>query len=947
MGVPTGASAVPLPPMPAPLAYDSRAPEWVGGGHYASHSGGGGRGRADDLSRDFKYAVLPLTQAMAFAAEAGGIGIETETVDPAILDFAVAEAEKRRIERSAQLREERRGGSGAGDRFGRRGEREREGDDHASPAAAATPTSGAGGSAGAGATEGEGDGEGEATKDAAPSPTADTSSSATADDAAAGKTESDSSVGAPATEAAAPAPPATELSYEERRAAAIAAAASAAPYDTPEAVDLLVEFLQRNRGYRGPARLTLAFVDYLERARGVRNPLLTVFAMVRVSAKYRVAPLLRAFLSQLPDPQGLVNVPLPTKDSYLIHRATWEADPAVVRVLASFGAVTNRLNAYGEHPVVVIRSRFEQQSEPRRPPYAPFLFQQSFTPTITQQHVDAVTAVLQETVFMGAGQREPDAVLLASLKDAEQADVKEWLDTILRPKPAAAAAATAAAAGTEDAAAAAVEGEEAITQRHVFVTGIPFEYPMADVKQWFGACGTITRMHAFTNKGSFTAVREGKAAKDGEDAASAAAAAAAEAAASAKHTGECVIEFADAVCVAKALVYDSYRLLTRTIHVTLDRATPAQRRAWAAAERARRVAAEDDSLTASERTQHAAEVAKPIAAAKEEAAERRRLAKERQERKAAKAAAKAAAKKEKKMAASATEAVAAAAASASASAPASAAAATASTAGSVVPEWVTKPSPSAAEQVTVHISNLPFEADFETDVLPLLRQSGPVREWYVPTRALRSHNAFDQRILAQMPAGTTRIHTSTAAVLFAEPDAVRRAVIQLDGTEVKGRPMRVVRHKADAAKMTAEENRRAEIDGVPLAAPSGAGAGGRRAKTQGGGAAGKKPRSGAVGGAGAGAGGAGAGAVGKSFLSSLAPTTKTHKNTAIDAALVATHADRADDASGRVSKRPRRPAAGARGGVGPDGDVEVQLAAPKSEVVEAGEVVGAEDEFYL
>lgn len=47
-----------------------------------------------------------------------------------------------------------------------------------------------------------------------------------------------------------------------------------------------------------------------------------------------------------------------------------------------------------------------------------------------------------------------------------------------------------------------------------------------------------------------------------------------------RHLGECVIEFADPVCVAKALTYDKYPLLTRTMHVTLTRPTAVQRKAW-------------------------------------------------------------------------------------------------------------------------------------------------------------------------------------------------------------------------------------------------------------------------------------------------------------------------------------------------------------------------------
>ena len=239
--------------------------------------------------------------------------------------------------------------------------------------------------------------------------------------------------------------------------------------------------------------------------------------------------------------------------------------------------------------------------------------------------------------------------------------------------------------------------------------------------------------------------------------------------------------------------------------------------------RAKRVADQDSTLTASERQQHAAATARPLGEIKAEAAERMQLAKER----AAKRAEKAARKKEAKRAAKAAQDEAASGASdakkdtavAAAAAAAAGANAGAAAAGDNAPEWVGALATSPV-QTHVFVLNFPFETDFAVAILPRLRAVADVVCYHVPTRALRPGSAFDQRILANLPPGTESVHRSQAVVQLATPLDVRAAVLALDGADAGGgREMRVVRARADATKLTADKNKAREHHG-------GAGAGG-------------------------------------------------------------------------------------------------------------------------
>jgi hypothetical protein len=866
-------------------------------------------GSREDHKRDFKAAMRRVLRDLERGARVGGVKIAAEPLPVAVVQYI-------RDENGARKWAARGGVGGGGGGGGSRATGQAQ-----APAAATAAAAVATAPADSAAVDAE------ASAPASAAPAADADFSAAAEPAAAE-------------------PAAAEPTAESRKATLLAALPADSPFRDDAHLEAALEFYRYSTlwRFRYEPALSLQLVTYLEEV-GQVNPAVVLFCLIRLSVRYRVAPLIKAYVARQPSPAQFVNVPLPTEDSWFIHRAVWEGDTAVVRVLAGFGAVTNRYNRYHEHPVQVFVSRFEQQSEAGRRPYMPFEFEPDFQPRVTQRDVDAMRAVLQETLFVGAGPRAPDAVLVESLRlterERERGVAGSWLDAVLKESAVAAekmrerregrragAADTGGAAG----AAAAAEDEDkedegaAVSQRHVFVYGIPFEYPMADVKTWFGACGEVTNMHAFVNKGSFTAVKRSK--TEEEDETAAAATAASSSSSGPQHLGECVIEFADAVCVAKALTYDKYPLLTRTIHVTLHRATPGQRRTWTAEARAKRVADQDASLTASERQQHAAATARPIAEIKTEAAERRRQAKERAEQRAGKAAEK---KNRRRAAKEATADAAGSTGAAEAGAPMDASGSGSGEDGSWTASLVSSPA-----QTHVHVSNFPFEASFATDVLPRLEAVVRVRRYYVPTRALRPNSAFDQKIAANLPAGTTEVHRSSAVVELASVADVTRLIVALDGAAVDAgtgdRALRVTRNKVEAVKFSAEENKAREAAGR-----------------------GPKPRQTAF-------PGAGKKAPAKSFLQSL-PNANVAAKKAKDAGPNAF-------ASASAALRPLSemtfdvPSGGAdadvaapgespvlvpstkrarRGGAGAGAGADVQLAAPAEE----GEVVDDAGEFYL
>ena len=518
-GVARSNPSVPLPPMPAPLAYNpaasaagSAGPAGARGGAYGQ-TGPEWHGGRQHHKHQFKDASRLLLRDVADAARIGGVSAApnagADPLPPPVLAWALAELAARERDWRAAADAARSAAEAA--RAAALKEKE---------AGSSKPASASSESASSDASKSEETQEQTGTE-------ADTTPKSETDKAEA-KTEmsdaSDNSENSKKTDskdASAAAAVAVATTPEERLAASKVALLAELPADSPYhalgVLDAVLDMLRTFRGYTRAPGLSLPFLQFLE-AKFPINPVVMLYCLIRIAVRYPVAPVVKAYIALQASPSEFVNLPIPTEDSWFIHRAVWEGDRAVVRALASFGAITNRYNQYGEHPVQVINSRLEQQTEAGRRPYNPFWFEANYAPQITRADVDAMRGVLQETLFSGAGPRAPDAVLLESMKQAELESTTLWLQSILADgkKKAAAAAAAGTGARSGDAAEGDAEGAEAkaegdegvITQNHVFVYGIPFEYPLADIKSWFSACGEITRMHAFVNKGSFTDVKE-------------------------------------------------------------------------------------------------------------------------------------------------------------------------------------------------------------------------------------------------------------------------------------------------------------------------------------------------------------------------------------------------------------------------------------------------------
>jgi hypothetical protein len=457
------------------------------------------------------------------------------------------------------------------------------------------------------------------------------------------------------------------------------------------------------------------------------------YTLVRESRTHNVAPLLDALIGLTADPAAFVNAPLPTSESWLVHRACWDGNPLVVKALVARGAITSRLNEYCEHPLMVTHAAFTNRDS-----------------RCTLEAYNAIQGILADTYYRGLAAPAPAPADTASV--LVRSGNPLWLQ-LLPTQP-------------SDA------------QTHVYVSGIPFEYPMLSVLEWFANCGTVKHMYAPRAGSRFAAARRGEAA--GPEA----------------HTGSCVIVFATAAAAAKALEYDRYPLLRRVLHVTRAKPSMRDRLLWGFQLAAAK--AKEEGLPAPRR---------PTRAALDAAVAAGRAKSQRAKAKRATAAIRRHAKLELEAATAGKHAAEAAAETAArallgvdeAEQPMEAPAAPPGPpVVSEAPAWLAT-LPRGAAQRHVLLQGVPFEAGAE-DVLAMLRAPGSpaVQQVYLPTRVLKAGSAHDEKLCAALGvAPGASVGKGCATVLLQSPADVVAALRTWDGTKVCGRVVRAARRKGD------------------------------------------------------------------------------------------------------------------------------------------------------
>ena len=487
-----------------------------------------------------------------------------------------------------------------------------------------------------------------------------------------------------------------------------------------------------------------------------------VYALIRLGRFHPVAPLLSAFLDSTGRAGALINAPIPTDESWLIHRACWDAHPEVVRVLTRRGAITNRLSRYNEHPALTVQAALKQDPQ---------------HPRCTEREYTEIINIIAETYMRGTAHAPAPAPASPSAATVETGN-PHWLQQLPR----------AAAAG----------------QRHVYVTGVPFEYPMESLCEWFTACGKVQRMHANAAGDAFAELRAEKIGAN-----------------DAKHGGACVIVFATPEAAAKALAYDGYPLLTRRIHVTAHKPTDAEKERWRA-----------ENMSAAE-ARYAEEIASAALGAKDAKAkaitqamkkEQRRLKQEKQHERAAQKEAKRreklAKQAEEKRAKREEKARAAQEASMSELAHggavvtevvAEAGEASAAPTADGVPHWASRLPGEGPTQTHVFMLDVPFEAAPELVEAAARKLPGAV-DVYVPTRALKDNSAHDQRLAASLSAlrgmPVRTVHKGWCVVQLRDANCVRQCVQEFDGMMLMDVPVRILRARANKSLTVAQNKER-------------------------------------------------------------------------------------------------------------------------------------------